>query len=93
MTINNLHKQLTKLIAEGYGRVPVAVAKETFRDNRESDGCTILDVHGLGVQRIHMADDDGGTAINRDGSERTRLTLILAGSSGANSKGEIVSLH
>lgn len=90
MTVNQLYKRLGKLIEEGHGRTNVAVAKETFRDNRESDGCTILDVHGLGVKLIHLADDDGGTAVNKDGSERMRMTCILAGSSGVNQRGQLI---
>lgn len=93
MTLNQLHKRLEKLIADGHGRKPVCVAKETFRDNREDDGCSILQVHGLGLELIHMADDDGGTAVNKDGSERMRWNVILVGSAGANQKGNIVSLH
>lgn len=90
MTLNQLHKRLTKLIAEGHGRKPVCVSKTTFTDNCEGDGVTILPVAGVGVRRINMGDGDGGMKINRDGTEHTRSTVILAGDAGANMKGELV---
>lgn len=90
MTLNQLHKKLGKLIEEGFGRLPVCVSKSTFTDNREGDGVTILPVQGAGVRRINIADDDGGTAINKDGSERTRMTVILSGACGVNIRGELI---
>lgn len=80
MTLNQLHKQLTKLIEQGHGRRQVAIAKESFHDNRESDGCTILPVCKVDTDWIVQADDDGGTAFNKDGTERGRWTVILGGS-------------
>jgi hypothetical protein len=80
MTLNKLHKQLSKLIEQGYGRRQVAIAKESFHDNRESDGCTILPVCKVDTDWIVQADDDGGTAFNKDGTERGRWTVILGGS-------------
>ncbi len=82
MTLNGLHKLLSKLIAEGHGRAPVAVDKQSFRDNRESDGCVILDVAGLDVYLVPMADDDGGAGVNKNGSEKLRKTCVLYGSCG-----------
>ncbi len=90
MELIQFYKRLGKLIALGHGRRHVTVAKDTFTDNRESDGCTILPVVGLGIKTIRLADDDGGTAVNKDGSERFSTVLILAGGSGANSKGELL---
>lgn len=90
MTINQLHKQLTKLIEQGHARTRVYVAKTTFVDNREMDGVTILPVQGLGVQWVPLADDDGGTATTKDGRERGSQSLILAGGGGVNSKGELL---
>lgn len=92
MTVNQLYKRLGKLIECGYGIVTVSVAKETFKDNRENDGCTILQLEGLGVRRINLADDDGGTKINKDGSEASKLVCMLVGSSGATAKGDLVDL-
>lgn len=90
MTLYQLHKRLGKLLAEGHGRKPVCVAKHTFTHNCEDDGVSILPVVGLGLKFINIADDDGGTGINKDGSERMRRTVILAGSDGATLKGELV---
>lgn len=81
MTLNQLHKQLGKLIAEGHGRQRVSIAKESFRDNRESDGCTILPVAIVDTDWIVDADGDGGRATNKDGTERGRWTVILGGAS------------
>lgn len=90
MTLNQFYKRLGKLIVEGHGREHVTVAKHTFTDNRESDGCTILPVVGMGIRTINRADDDGGCARNKDGTFRYMTVLILAGGSGANSKGELL---
>lgn len=81
MTLNNLHKILGRLIENGHGRCRVSVAKESFRDNRENDGCTILPVAGVDVRWIVDVDDDGGTAFNKDGTERGGTTIIFGGSS------------
>lgn len=78
MTLNRLCNLLNALRAE-HGRCRVSIAKESFRDNRESDGCTILMINGVDVQWVVDADDDGGTAINKDGLERGRTTIILFG--------------
>ena len=80
MTLNQLHKLLGKLIDEGLGRRDVCIDKESFRDNRESDGCVILPVCKVDAYWVPQADDDGGTATNKDGSERGRTTVILGGS-------------
>lgn len=79
MTVNGMRKALDRLIAQGHGRCRVSVAKESFRDNRESDGCTILPVAGVDLRWIVDADDDGGTALNKDGTERGRTTAIIVG--------------
>lgn len=89
-TVARLHKELGKLIADGHGRKPVCVNKDTFRHNCESDGVVILELAGMGVQWIPTADDDGGTKWNKDGSQAGRTVLILAGDSGANARGELV---
>lgn len=90
MTVGQLHKRLGKLIEQGHIRKPVCVAKDTFRHNCEGDGVTILEVAGLGIESIlHMG--DGDSTERADGTERRRSVCVLVGSSGANSKGEIVS--
>lgn len=78
MTLNRLCQILEKLRAE-HGRCRVSVAKDSFRDNRENDGCTILMVNGVDVRWIQDADDDGGLAFNKDGTEHGRTTVILFG--------------
>lgn len=80
MTLNKLHKLLGELIERGHGRKQVLVAKESFRDNREADGCTYLPVCKVDTDWIGLADDDGGMAVNKDGSERGSWSVILGGS-------------
>ena len=79
MTLNQLHKRLGALIEQGCGRHRVAIDKASFVDNRESDGCTILPVMAIEDVWIPDADDDGGTAVNKDGTERGRCTVVLGG--------------
>lgn len=81
MTLNKLHKLLGELIDQGHGRRQVSIDKSSFRDNRETDGCVILPISCVDVQWIVEADGDGGSATNKDGSERGRTTVILGGSS------------
>jgi hypothetical protein len=78
MTLNRLCEILNKLRAE-HGRCRVSVDKSSFVDNRENDGCVILMIHGADVRWIQDADEDGGMAFNKDGSERGRTTVILFG--------------
>lgn len=80
MTLNKLHKLLGKLIEQGHGRRTVGVDKQSFQDNRENDGPMILPVCEVDVEWINDADDDGGLAFNKDGTERGRTTIILGGS-------------
>lgn len=81
MTVNKLHSLLCALIDEGHGRKPVCIDKATFTDPRENDGPIILPVCALEMKWVPDADDDGGIAINKDGSERGRTTCVLGGSS------------
>ena len=83
MTIDKLHKLLTKLIAQGHGRKNVFVDKWSYRDNRESDGCVILPVSEARLQSYEMLDDEGGCWVNKDGTVRTRTSLVLVGESGS----------
>ncbi|WP_417070765.1 hypothetical protein [Niveibacterium terrae] len=80
MTVQHLHKLLGKLIEQGHGRKPVRIDKSSFRHPLEDEGICIIDVTSVsGPTWIPMADDDGGTAWNADGSERGRYMVILAG--------------
>lgn len=81
MTINKLHALLGKLIENGRGRLSVCVNKESFIDNRESDGVIILPIAGAILRYIGQADDDGGTKILADGTESMRNTLVIYGCS------------
>jgi len=80
VTLNQLHKQLGKLIEKGHGRRGVCVAKESFQHPLESDGCTILPIEHIDVRWIANADDDGGTKENKDGTESGSTRVIIAGS-------------
>jgi hypothetical protein len=79
MTLNELHKRLGKLIEQGHGRCRVSVNKSTFQDNREADGCVILPVYQVAVDWIPEFDDSGYIGVNKDGSERGRMTVVLGG--------------
>lgn len=81
MTLNQLYKQIGKLLAEdkNRGRRPVLVAKDTFTHNCEGDGQTILPVDKLVMDAILVGDPDGGTMTNKDGSERYQRAAILVG--------------
>jgi hypothetical protein len=89
-TVNQLKKRLDKLVADGFGRLPVVVSKSTFTHNCEGDGVTILDVTGAGKVLITNADDDGGTKFNKDGTESSRMCFMLVGSAGSDAKGNIL---
>lgn len=56
MTVSQFHKALGKLIEQGYGRRYVAVEKTSFRDDREADGCVILNVFGIEMVAVEQAD-------------------------------------
>jgi hypothetical protein len=83
MTVNQLHKLLTKLIAQGHGRKSVYVDKGSYRDPREADGCVILPVYRGAMHTYRLLDEDGGTWINADGTERQRTSLVLIGDAGS----------
>lgn len=79
MTVARLHKLLGAMVDDGQGRRPVCVSKTSFYHPLESDGATILDVTEAKAETITMADDDGGAATNKDGSEKTRKVFVLGG--------------
>lgn len=82
-TVARLHKMLGDLIAAGHGRKPVCIDKASFYHPLEQDGATIIDISGVaGPKFICKADDDGGQAFNKDGTEAGRMTVILFGSLG-----------
>ncbi len=79
MTVARLHKLLCAMLELGQGRRPVCVNKESFYHPCEIDGAVILDVTEATAKTICIADDDGGIAYNKDGSEKTRKVLVLGG--------------
>lgn len=80
MTINQLHKITSALITQGAGRRKVCVSKTTFTHTLECDGATILDVEHADLKVFPMLDDDGGTAVDSRGRDKTVMALVLEGS-------------
>lgn len=84
MTVARLHKALGKMIAAGHGRKPVAVNIRTFSHPLEDDGAVIIDVEAIAAPEfIYNIDDDGGTKMNKDGTESGRLVVVLRGEAAA----------
>lgn len=79
MTVYQLHKRLTKAIADGDGRRPVVVHKTTFQHPLETDGCVLIDVEDTAIKNMPIIDDDGGIALDSRGREKTRDFFILSG--------------
>lgn len=80
MTVAKLHKLLGKAVRDGHGRAACTIYKSTFRHNL--DEVEIHDISGVNVQLVYQCDDDGGTKINRDGSESMRMNAVFYGNSG-----------
>ena len=79
MTVSRMHKILGILIKEGQGRRRVSVNKDSFSDPREEDGIVILPVVDIKLKSYPMGDDDGGTKINSDGTERIQIGVVISG--------------
>ena len=79
MTINQLHKTLGKLIAQGHGRRKVCIDKPSFTHPFEDDGLVIQDVEDVAVKSVMQLDDDGGTKEDSDGREVYRTCAVLYG--------------
>lgn len=79
ITVGRLHKELTKLIEQGHARKHVMINKRTFSHVLEPDGVCILPVEDFIVDSYTIADDDGGIATNKDGSEKYKTSLVLIG--------------
>jgi hypothetical protein len=79
VTIAKLHKQLTKLIEAGQGRLEVCIDKSTFLHPLEGDGAVILCVVSAGIDIHEMLDDDGGRKELANGQTATRMALVLRG--------------
>lgn len=87
MTVTRLHKLLGKMIDDGLGRRQILVNKETFTHNLEADGAVMLEVCGVIPHVATLMDDDGGTAVRKDGRERSSLCVLIYGTSGEPSTG------
>ncbi len=81
MTLNKLHSLVLRLIKQGHGRKSVFIDKSTFQHNLESDGCVVLPVSAAEMRTYRILNDDGGTHINADGTERQRTSMVLVGDS------------
>lgn len=79
ITVNQLHKMLGKLIADGAGRRPVCVDKSSFRHNCEADGVAIFDVHSCEPKSVLWWNNDTDDCLNKDGTERHKKVVVLAG--------------
>lgn len=79
MTINQLQKQIAKMIAKGHGRRQVCVNTETFKHPLEGDGVVIVPVSIAEIETYEMADADGFLAERVDGTAIQRTVLVLAG--------------
>jgi len=82
MTIARLHKELGKLIEDGHRMKKVNINKNTFTHTLEGDGCVILPVDNIEIQRVPIIDDNGGFKENKDGSESSMTCLVLIGENG-----------
>lgn len=81
MTVNQLHRILGNIIAEGNGRCKVCVNKDTFTHNLEGDGCVILDVDACRVESVMQMNGDGGILHGPDDRERYKTCCVLFGDS------------
>lgn len=79
MTVTTLHKLLTKAIAQGRGRLRVAVNKPSFTHPLERDGCVFIDVEKAEIETVYLVGPDGGTAVDSRGRERTVTFFALDG--------------
>ena len=79
MTVARLHKQLSEMVQNGQGWMKVAVNKRSFHHPLESDGAVILDVQSAAFTWVPLTDDDGGTAMRKDGTERGSMRLVIDG--------------
>jgi hypothetical protein len=77
MTVNNLLKQLQKLVADGHGRKTVCVDKTKVTHPLEGDGCCIIPVTSVEVDTHEMMDDDGGLKTTARGVTVYRTALVI----------------
>lgn len=81
MTVGRLHRFLGAMVKAGHARKPVAVNKSTFSHPLEQDGVAVLNVEKAELDWIPQSDDDGGTKVNKDGTEHGKWNVVLSGGS------------
>jgi hypothetical protein len=79
MTVKALHKELSKLIDQGYSRKKVLINKNTFKHPLELDGCCILDVKNVELQTYNILNDDGGFGHGENDQEKYQTNVVLSG--------------
>jgi hypothetical protein len=79
VNVNQLHRELGKLIAAGHGRKPVAIDIRTFYTYDPADVNIIGIEEIVGPKFVCKTDDDGGTKWNKDDSEAGTRTVIIQG--------------
>lgn len=77
MTLDALITKLQALQKKGHGRYTVVVDKESLWDGNGTFVC--CNVNSLEAELINVADGDGFSAMNKDGSERMMRAIILSG--------------
>lgn len=77
MTLTKFIRELQKLEAEGWGRASVAVNKDSLNDGNNT--WNICEIQAVESDHIRVVDGDGFGVENKDGSERTRATVVLKG--------------
>jgi hypothetical protein len=85
MTVNTLIKRLERERDRGRGRATVVVEPETF--NTCNGAFSVAEIRQVSPTWVNVADGNGFTVENRNGSERQRLNIILQGSLTAPTKG------
>lgn len=77
MTLSKFIKELQKLEKAGHGRATVGVNKRTLWDGNET--FCICEVAEVDHDFVSIVDGDGFTEFNKDGTERTKSTVIIKG--------------
>ena len=77
MTLTRFIRELQNLEREGWGRAVVAVNKDSLNDGNRT--WNICDISKTDAQLVGAVDGDGFAIYNKDGTERTRATVILKG--------------
>ena len=79
MTAKQLHKQLGKII-EKNGNIPVCVDWAKLRDNHSfwDEDASCVGVTKAEALYVYESDGDGGTKVNKDGTERGKVQIVLS---------------